>query len=72
MWTYIFDIRATIDSDNIAMLNTQVVANDSVNPGTAIIEFIVRKNDQDRVLPLLASNDNSIAPEELKLVHSVI
>jgi len=39
--TYVFDIRARVDGDNITVLDTQVVANDTVYPRGAIIEIVV-------------------------------
>lgn len=70
MVTDVFDIRARVDGDHITVLDSQVVANDSVDASATIIEFLVSKNDEDGVLSLLASNQNGIASEKLELVHS--
>lgn len=61
-----------MDGDNIAVLYPQVVTDNSVESGTAIIKVIVRKDDQDGVFSLLASNEDCISTEQLELFHSVV
>jgi hypothetical protein len=41
-------------SDDVAMLDAKVVADNSVHAGTSIIKVVIGQNDQDSVLPLLA------------------
>ena len=43
-----------MDGDDIAMLDAEVVSNDSVDASRPIIKFVVSKNDQNSVLSLLA------------------
>lgn len=52
--TYIFDVWARMHGDNVTVLDTEVVSNDTVDSCTAIIEFIIGKNDQDCILALLS------------------
>lgn len=70
--THIFDVRAWVDSDNVAMLDSQVVTNDTVEPSITIVEVIICKDNQDGILSLLASNEDSVTAEQLKLLHSVV
>lgn len=67
--TDIFDIGTRVDSNHVAVLDSQVVTNDSVDAGTAIIELIISKDDEDCVLSLLASDEDGVTTEELELVH---
>jgi hypothetical protein len=69
---YVFDVWARVDGDNITVLDTQVVANDTVYPCRAVIKVVVRKHNQDCVLALLSLHQNGIAAEELKCLHSVV
>jgi hypothetical protein len=68
--TDIFDIGTRVDGDHVTMLDSQVVTNDSVDAGAAIIELIIGEDDEDSVLSLLASNEDGVTTEELELVHS--
>jgi hypothetical protein len=58
-----------VDGDHVAVLDAQVVTNDSVDASAAIIELIVSEDDEDSVLSLLASNQDGVTTEELELVH---
>jgi hypothetical protein len=69
---HIFDIGAWVDSDHVAMLNPQVVSNNSVNSGTAIIKIIIGEDNKNSILPLLASNKNCVTAEQLELLHGVV
>jgi hypothetical protein len=51
--THVFDIRARVNGDHVAVLHTQVVADDTVDAGAAVIELLVGENDEDSVLSLL-------------------
>ena len=44
-----------MNGDDVAMLDTQVVTDNPVDPNTTIIQLIICKNNQDGVLSLLAS-----------------
>lgn len=58
-----------MDRDNVTVLDAKVVANDPVDACAAVIEIIVSKNDQDRVLSLLALDEHRVATEELERLH---
>lgn len=72
MDTYIFDVRARVDGDDIAMLHAEVVANDAVQASAAVIQVIIGENDQDGVLPLLAADEDGVTAEQLESVHGVV
>jgi hypothetical protein len=61
-----------VNSDNIAMLHPQVVAHDSVYPRRAIVEIVIGKDDQDRILALLALDEDGVAAEQLERLHGVV
>lgn len=58
-----------MNSDHVAVLDTEIVADDTVNPGAAIVEALVGQDDEDCVLSLLASDEDSVTTEELEGVH---
>jgi hypothetical protein len=60
-----FDVRAGVDSDDIAVLDTEVVADNAVDAGLTILEIVVGENNQDGILALLSLDQNGIATEEL-------
>jgi len=70
--TYIFDVWAGVDSDNVTVFHTEVVANDPVDACASIVEIVVGQNDQDRVLSLLALDEDSVTTEELKSLHGIV
>ena len=72
MNTYVFDVRARVDGDHITVLDSQVVANDTVYPCGAIVEVVICQYDQDCVLALLALNQDSVTTEELERLHGVV
>lgn len=61
-----------MDSDDVAMFDAEVVADNTVNPSTAVVKVVIRQNNQHSVLPLLAAYQNGIATEKLELLHSVL
>jgi hypothetical protein len=63
--THVFDVRAGVDSDDIAVLDTEVVADNAVDAGLTILEIVVGENNQDGILALLSLDQNGIATEEL-------
>lgn len=69
---YIFDVRAGVDGDDVAVLHTQVVADNSVDASASIIEVIVGQYYQNGILALLAADKDSIATEQLELLHGVV
>ena len=70
--TYVFDVGAGVDGDNVTMLDTEVVADNAVDAGLTILEIVVGKNDQDGILALLSLDQNGIATEELESLHGVV
>jgi len=70
--TYIFDVRAGVDCDDISMLDAEIVANHSVNAGASIIEIVISKNDQDCVLALFSLDQYGITSEQLQCLHCVV
>jgi hypothetical protein len=69
MSTDIFDIGTRVDGDHVTVLDSEVVANNSVDASATVIELIVGENDENGVLSLLASNQDGITSEKLELVH---
>ena len=67
--TYIFDIGAWVDGNHVAVLYAEVMADNSVDAGAAVIELLVSKDNEDGVLALLAANQDGITAEKLKFVH---
>ncbi len=61
-----------MDSDNVAMLHTEVMPDNSVDAGTSVIKLVVSQHNQNRLLALLASDKNCVASEETEDVHSVV
>jgi len=70
--THIFDVWARMDCDDVSMLDTEVVANHSVDASTSIIEIVIGENDQDCVLALLSLDQYCVAPEQLQRLHCVV
>lgn len=70
--TYVFDIGARVDGYDIAVLDPQVVANNTVYPCRTVIEVVVGEYDQDRVLSLLSLDENGVTAEELERLHGVV
>ena len=62
---YIFDIRAWVDSDDVAMLDPEVVSDNSVDAGTPIVEVVVGEHDQDCVFAFLSFDKYRVTSEEL-------
>lgn len=67
--THVFDVWTGVDGDHIAVLDAEVVANDAVDPGAAVVEALVGQYDENCVLSLLAANEDGVASEELEVVH---
>lgn len=70
--TYIFDIGARVDGNDIAVLDTEVVSHNTVDASTSIIQLIIGQDDQNSVLPLLALHQNCITSEKLEGLHGVV
>jgi hypothetical protein len=61
-----------VDGDHITVLDSEVMANDTVYPCGAIVEVVICEHDQDCVLALLALDKDSVATEELERLHGVV
>lgn len=70
--THIFDIWAWVDSDNVAVLHTEVVSDHTVDTSTAIIKVIVGKDNQNSILSLLSLDQDCVTTEELQGLHGVV
>jgi ribosome maturation factor RimP len=58
-----------VDGDHITVLDTKVVTDYSIDAGTAVINIVLSKNNEDGVLALLASDKNCVTTEQLERVH---
>lgn len=61
-----------MDSDQITVLDTEVMPDNTVDANAAVIEIVIGQHDQDGILPHLTLNQNCVTPEELQGIHSVI
>ena len=61
-----------MNSDDITVFDSEVVADHSVHSGAAIIKVVICQDNQDSVLSLLAFDEHCVASEELKSLHSVV
>ena len=61
-----------MDSDNVAVLHTEVVAHNTVDTGASIIKVVIGQDDQHSVLALLALDQDCVTTEELKGLHGVV
>jgi len=63
--TNVFDVRTRVNCDDVAVLDTQVVANHTVHASASIIQIIICQYDQDGIFPLLALDKHCVPPEQL-------
>ena len=63
--TYVFDVGARMNGDNIAVLDTKIVANNAVHSSATVIQIIVGQDNQDGVFSLLALDEDCVASKEL-------
>lgn len=70
--THVFDVRARVNGDNVAVLDAKVVTDDTVDASLTIFEIVIGENNQDSVLALLSLDQNGVATEELERLHGVI
>lgn len=59
-----------MNGNHIAMLYAEVVADNSVDTGAAVIKLLVSKDNENSVLALLAANQDGVTAEKLEFVHS--
>lgn len=70
--THVFDVRAGVDGDDVAVLDAEVVADNAVDAGLTILEIVIGENNQDSVLALLSLDQDGVATEELEGLHGVV
>ena len=61
-----------MNSDNIAMLDAEVMSDHTVHTCATIIKLIICEDDENSILALLALHKHSIATEELEGLHGVV
>jgi hypothetical protein len=61
-----------VNGDNVAVLDTEVVADNTVDASLTILEIVVGENNQDGILALLSLDQNGVATEELESLHGVV
>ena len=54
-----------MDCDDVAVLDAEIVADNTVDAGASVIKIIVCQHDQDGVPSLLALDKNCVSPKEL-------
>jgi hypothetical protein len=54
-----------VDSDDIAVLDTEIMSDHTVHTCAPIIQFIISKDNENSILALLALHKYGIATEEL-------
>jgi len=70
--TYIFDVWARMHHNDVAVLDPEVVAHNTIYPSAAIIQIVIGEDDEDGVFPLLALDQHCIASEQTKGIHGVV
>jgi hypothetical protein len=70
--TYIFNVWAWVNGDDIAMLHTEVVSDNTVNTNATVVKVIVREDDKNGVLPLLSLDQDCVATEQLESFHGIV
>ena len=61
-----------MNCNNVAMLNAEVMSNNTIHTRATIIEIIISEDDENGVLALLSADENGIATEQLELLHRVV
>jgi hypothetical protein len=69
---YIFDIWAWVDSDNITVLDSEVMSDNAVHSRASIIQIIISQDNQNSILSLLALDKDSVATEKTQSLHCVV
>ena len=54
-----------MDGDHVTVLDTKVVADNTVDACTTVVELLVGKDDKHGILSLLAANKDGITAEKL-------
>ena len=58
-----------MDCNHVTVLDTKVVANDTVDASAAIIELLISQDNEHGVLSLLAADKDGVTTEKLQGVH---
>ena len=61
-----------MDSDQVTVLDTEVMPDNTVDANATVIEIVIGQHDQDGILPHLTLNQNCVTPEKLQGIHSVV
>lgn len=70
--TYIFDVWARVNGDDVAMLDAQIVSDYAVDSSGSIIKVIIGEHNQNSVLALLSLDQDGITTEELEGLHRIV
>jgi len=70
--TYIFNVWACVYGDDVTVLNSEVVTNDSVETSATIIKLVIGEDDQNSILPLLAFYEDGITTKQTKGFHGLV
>jgi hypothetical protein len=55
-----------MDCDDVAMLDSQIVSDDTVDTGAPIIQVIIGQHDQNGVFSLLSLDKDGVTSEQLE------
>ena len=61
-----------MNGDDVAMLDAEIAADNTVDAGAPIIEIVVCKHDQDGIFSLLAFDKDCVSPKKLQGIHRVV
>jgi hypothetical protein len=61
-----------MNSDDVSVLDTEILANNSIYPSTAIVQIIIGQHNQDGILSLLSLDENCITTDQLEGLHGVV
>lgn len=61
-----------MDSNDIAMFDSQVVSHHTVDSSGAIIQVIIGQDDQNSIFTLLSLDEDCVTSEELERLHGVV
>jgi hypothetical protein len=58
-----------VNGDHVTVLDTKVVANDTVDASASVIKVLISEDNENCVFSLLSSDQDGVAAEELQGVH---
>jgi len=62
---YVFNIGAGVDGDDVAVLDSEVVAHNTVDADASVIQVIVRQNNKNGILSLLSFHEDLLGSRRL-------